>query len=429
MAELWGREPELARIKSSLGRPGFGYVAGRRRVGKTALLTEAVRRFGGVYHQAVEGTPRQQLLHLSEELGSRWPLLREVVPRSWPEFFSLLSRETPNGLVVFDEFPYWVQGDPTLPSHLQKWIDHQLPRTKATLLVSGSSQSLLHTAILSPEAPLRGRTTVPINLEPLSFRWFCRALRYDESDPASFERYSLVGGVPHYWRLLPRGSAIEQAQALYFAPSAVLAEEPKHWLRDEGIGGTMPKALLDLIGRGVAKPGELAGRLGTVHGNLSRPLAMLLDLGFVQRELPFGESPRSSKRVLYTLADPALSFYYGTCLPSRERWPVLSAIERTALVRRHASRQWESYCRHVHKGSSRYWEGSTELDLVAYQAGSKKLLVAECKWQVLSPAEEAGLLERLRWRFAQTRLAAGHRDAEFRLLTKRDLPRLARLEE
>ena len=179
----------------------------------------------------------------------------------------------------------------------------------------------------------------------------------------------------------------------------------------------------------MAKPGELAGRLGTVHGNLSRPLAMLLDLGFIQQELPFGESHRSSKRVIYTLADPALSFYYGTYLPSRERWPLLSGKEKGALIHQHASRQWEYYCRRVHKGSSRYWEGSTELGLVAFQAESKKLLVAECKWQDLNPAEEKWLLERLRLRFAQTRLATGHRDADFRLFSTKDLPRLSRREE
>lgn len=353
----------------------------------------------------------------------------EVVPKSWAEFFALLSREKLEGLIVFDEFPYWVQGDPSLPSHLQKWIDHHLPQTKATLLISGSSQFMLHSAMMRPGAPLRGRATVSLNLAPLSFRWFCKALRYDESNPDSFERYGLVGGVPHYWKLLPRGSAAQQAESLYFAPSAVLAEEPKLWLRDEGVGGTMPKALLDLIGRGVAKPGEMAGRLGTSHGNLSRPLALLLDLGFIQRELPFGESMRSSKKVLYTLADPALSFYYGTHLPHRERWPLLSGKERASLIHLHASRQWESYCRRVYKGSRRYWEGDTKLDLVVFQAESQKLLVAECKWRDVEPPEEKRFLERLRLRFEKTRLAASHRDVEFLLLSKKDLPRLSHLEE
>lgn len=427
-AAFWDRGRELARLKKSLGRGTFGYVTGRRRVGKTALLTEAVRRFGGLYHQAVEGTPQQQLIHLAEELGRRWPLFREIVPRSWSEFFSLLSRQELPRLIVFDEFPYWVQGDSSLPSHLQKWVDHQLPKSKATLLVSGSSQAMLYSAFLNPAAPLYGRAALRLDLRPLSFKWFCRALRYDAKAASSFERYSLVGGVAHYWKLAPRAGVVEQAEALYFAPSALLTEEPKHWLRDEGVNGALPKAILDLIGRGVAKPGELAGRLGTVHGNLTRPLAMLLELGFIQRELPFGESHRTSKKVLYSVADAPLSFYFGEYLSNRERWGALSRAEKSLLIQRHASRQWEVFCRKAWSGSGRYWEGDTELDLVAYDGATRRLLVAECKWRELGAAEENGVLERLRLAFAATKLAKTYPRVDFRVLSKKDLGEVAERE-
>lgn len=354
--------------------------------------------------------------------------MREVVPKSWPEFFSLLSRQELPRLIVFDEFPYWVQGDASLPSHLQKWVDHHLPKAATTLIVSGSSQSMLYSAFLNPNAPLYGRAVLRLDLRPLSFRWFCRALRYDEKAALSFERYSLVGGVPHYWRLLPRAGAVEQAEALYFAPSAILAEEPKHWLRDEGVNGALPKAILDLIGRGVAKPGELAGRLGTVHGNLTRPLAMLLELGFISRELPFGQSHRTSKKVLYSVADAPLSFYYGEYLANRDRWRALSRRERTLLIQRHASRQWELFCRNAWSGSGRYWEGGAELDLVSYDSRAKRLMVAECKWRDIGAKEENGILAGLRLAFSRTKLAKTFPRVEFRLFSKKDLGWIAQRE-
>lgn len=429
MGPFWDRAPEFARLSKALKPGAFGYVTGRRRVGKTALLSEAVRRFGGIYHQAVEGTPRQQIQHLAEEIQPHVPVFGEVTPKDWSEFFGLLAREKLPPVIVFDEFPYWVQGDPALPSILQKWIDHQLPRTKAALLVSGSSQSMLASAFLNPQAPLYGRATFRLDLQPLSFRWFCRALRYDPSDPASFARYSLTGGIPHYWKLLPRSGLLEQADALYFEPSALLAEEPGNWLRDEGIIGSTPKAILDLVGRGVARPGEIAARLGTVHGNLTRPLALLLQLGFLQRELPFGESARTTKKVLYSVTDPALSFYYRAYLPNRERWRLLDRAEKHEILRRQVSWQWEIYCRHVMKGSSRYWERDVELDLVLSRGRSRPLLVAECKWKFLGRAEESGALERLRHKFSRTRLAPRHQEVEFRVLSQKDLARLSTDEE
>lgn len=141
---FWDREKELAQIHKGLGKGRFGFVTGRRRIGKTALLRKARQDFGGIYHQAVEGTPEQQLLHLIEEIRDFFPIFGDVIPKTWNEFFRLLSREKLPKLVVFDEFPYWVQGDSSLPSILQKWVDHELPKLETLVLVSGSSQLMLN---------------------------------------------------------------------------------------------------------------------------------------------------------------------------------------------------------------------------------------------------------------------------------------------
>lgn len=425
MEGFWGREEELGRIRRRLGKGGFGYVTGRRRVGKTALLLQARRLFGGVYHQAVEGTPQQQLLHAAEELRESFPIFREVAPKTWAEFFRLLSREKLPRLLIFDEFPYWVSGDPSLASVLQKWVDHELPKTKTLVLVSGSSQSMLHSQFLQHSAPLYGRASLHLHLEPMDYPWFCRVMGCGPADPVSFARFSLVGGVPHYWRLMPKGSWVRQAEALYFEPSAILAEEPVHLLRDEGIGGALPRAILDLVGRGVSKPSELAARLGTAQGNLSRPLAVLLELGLLHREMPFGESSRTTKRVLYTVEDPALSFYYGAYLPFRARWPALSTREKEQVLRAHVSRQWERFCRQAHPGSGRYWEKDVELDVIARKTGGS-YLVAECKWTVLTPRGLERERKLLQEKFESTRLSRKLKKVEFQVFTPSDLQELAR---
>lgn len=421
MGVFWGRSRELDQIRRWLGKGRFGYVTGRRRVGKSALLERARELFGGVYHQAVEGTPPQQLLHLVEELREAFPVFRDVIPKGWGEFFRLLSRERMPRLLVFDEFPYWVSSDPDLPSLFQKWVDHDLPKHKTLVLVSGSSQSMLHSQFLDHASPLYGRATLHLHLEPLSYAWFCRALGHRAADPESFGRFALVGGVPHYWKLMPKGTLAHQAQQLYFEPSAVLAEEPIRLLRDEGVTGALPKAILDLVGRGVSKPSELAARLGTAHSNLSRPLALLLDLGLIHRELPFGESARTTKRVLYSLRDPALSFYYGTYLPLRSRWPAFGSGEKRKALIPHLSRQWEIFCRQLYPGAGRYWEGAVEVDLVAPLGHRGKHLVAECKWTRLSPRQEQAHRKRLRERFARTKLNRSLKKVEFRVLTPRSL--------
>lgn len=424
MEPFWNRNNELNQIKQQLNKYGFGFVTGRRRVGKTALLRKVCDDFGGIYHQAVEGTPAQQLLHLCEEIGDRLTLFKDVIPKTWNEFFRLLPREKLPPLIVFDEFPYWVAADSTLPSFFQKWIDHELPKQKTLCLVSGSSQSMLYSEMLKPSSPLYGRASLHLHLKPMGYDWFCKALDYDAGDPVSFERYSLVGGVPHYWKLMSKTPLLEQVQSLYFEPNAILSEEPIYLLRDEGIVGLLPKAILDFVGRGVSKPSELAARLGTVQGNLSRPLSVLLELGLLYRELPFGETSRTTKKVLYSILDPSLAFYYGIYLPFKSRWENMDVKEKENLISQHASRQWEHFCRLKLKGAARYWERDIELDLVV-EREKKKYLVAECKWSDVSPNEEKRLLAELREKFVKTGLGKKFKTVDFKIYSKKDLVHFA----
>ena len=421
---FWGREEEQRRLRQALGSGGLAVVTGRRRVGKTALLRKLCDEHNGLYHQAVEGAPPQQLLHLCEDISGRLPLFGEITPKTWGEFFKLLSREKLPRLMVWDEFPYLTQGDSTLPSQLQKWVDHELPKHKTLLVIAGSSQTMMDSHVLRREAPLYGRAMLQLHLQPLSYRWFCRAFHWAEKDPSSFVRYSLVGGIPQYWRWLTGGSPIKQSETLYFQPSALLAQEPIYSLREEGLTGAYPKALLDLVGRGVSKLGELAARLNTSPGNLSRPLTLLLDLGLLQRELPFGETERSSKRTLYRIDDPAMTFYYGVYLPQRSRWSTLSVKDKTSILDLHASRVWEAFCRRAYPGSKRYWESHVEIDLVA-PVRDDHHLIAECKWKELSGREESGLLIDLKTRFARTALSKKLPRVDFRILSKKDLATLS----
>lgn len=427
MQGFFNREIELSLIQENQGKACFGYVTGRRRVGKTAILLKACEKYGGFYHQAVEGAPQQQIEYLTNELKASLPIFHDVRPKSWNEFFTLLSRENLPPLLVFDEFPYWVASDPSLPSILQKWIDHSLVKQKTLLLVSGSSQTMLYSQFLRHESPLYGRASFHMHLQPLSYQWFCRALGYKMGQALSFSRFSLMGGVPHYWRLLKKSKILSQVEDLYFRPGAPLAEEPQRLLRDENVSGNVPKSLLDLAGRGVAKPGEMASRLEMPQGNLSRPLAQLLELGLLHREMPLGESTRTSKKVLYSIRDPALAFYYGVYLSHRARWPGLSRKEKTLLVEQHVSRRWEDYCRLVHSGSSRYWEGDIEIDCIAPLSGGK-YLIAECKWKKLTQKNEDHLLQSLKEKFYRTKLTHKLKNVEFAILSKKDLARLARKE-
>lgn len=62
---------------------------------------------------------------------------------------------------------------------------------------------------------------------------------------------------------------------------------------------------------------EIAGRLGKPATSLSRPLARLMELGLITRELPFGSPERDAKRSVYRLDDRFLDFWYRFVSPRR----------------------------------------------------------------------------------------------------------------
>ncbi|MCP5467798.1 MAG: ATP-binding protein [Deltaproteobacteria bacterium] len=413
-----GRLKELKFLQSKVGKSAFGYVTGRRRVGKSTLLRKLVKKNLGIYYQAIEGTAGQQLEDLVNYLKSRLSIFQEIQPKNWLEFFSLLSHCSLPKILVFDEFPYWIKSDPSLSSQWQRWVDQDLPKQSCLVLVSGSSQNMLYNEFLQASSPLYGRAQIHLHLQPLSYRDFCQANRYSIHTLHSFELYSVVGGIPHYWQMIPRGSLIKRIEALYFEPSGPLAEEPKRILDDEAIEGNLPRAILDLIGRGVHRPSELASRLGTQQGNLSRPLNLLLEVGLVQKDLPFGESSRSTKRVLYEVRDPSLSFYYGTFLPHRNLWFSKSNQAKQQLIHEHASKQWEHFCRKNILGASRYWESDIEIDLIAPGKSKNSLLVAECKWRRLKKNEEEKILGTLQEKFQKTKISKKYSQIQYKVFSQ-----------
>src|SRR5665811_1992189 len=57
-----------------------------------------------------------------------------------------------------------------------------------------------------------------------------------------------------------------------------------------------------------------------VQSTLSRVLQLLLDTSVLVRDLPFGESVRSTKKTLYRIQDPTIRFWFRVYSPHRSRW-------------------------------------------------------------------------------------------------------------
>ena len=412
---------ELRAINESL--PGLFVVFGRRRVGKTALVQKWAKDSVCYYSQAIEGAEAIQVSQVMADLRDLFP--EGVRATSWLEFFPLLALITKKCTVVLDEFPYLVRSAPSLPSIAQKWLDHSRP-PQMSLILLGSSQTMMNSIFLDSRSPLYERANLILHLEPMTYRCFCLAVDMDHLEPESFEKFSLVGGVPRYWSYVHKQESVEfLADRLFFGKSAVLEFEPDRLLRDEDISGMQAKSIFECIGRGANKPSQIAGRIGIPQTALSKPMQILMHTSLIQRVVPFGESTKSPKRTLYTIADFALKFWYGCYSPHRSRWHLYTTEEKQSMIHQHAASVLEESYRRKFPDSARYWEGSElEFDCVRHSARNpNEVVITEIKHRTLGGQEKASIEQDLIRKFSKSKLATKFEADNFEVMDTLDILR------
>lgn len=409
------RVSEQSELDAAMRKGGLLVIFGRRRVGKTRLLRHWLDKRGGMYSQAVEGQREMQIAQLFADI--RQQLGTQIVPKTWPEFLEVLGLQKKPWVLCIDEFPYLAANDESLPSLFQKFIDHSLPRG-CLLILAGSSTRMMNDLFLNRSAPLYGRAHKLLHVRPMDYAAFCDACELKPGDMEAFEKFSCVGGIPKYWEFVEEGhDVVALTESLYFDFAPYMEQEPQRILRDEGVTGTGPLSILECVGRGAERPSEIAGKLNTPQTNLSRQFQLLLDASVLQRELPYGESVRTTKKILYRIQDPALRFWFHVYSPHRSRWRHYTDEEKRRLIHVHASTVFEDACRARYHGAARYWERDIELDLVAEDPDQRgALVVAEVKWRKLTAAERKNVMNQLQHKWSRCALSAKHPKVRFEVL-------------
>lgn len=408
------RGAELAELDAAARQGGLLIVFGRRRVGKTRLLRHWMDGQGGMFSQALEGPVAMQVAQVFADIQPQ--LETRLVPRGWEDLLEILGLQKIPWILCLDEFPYLTAMDSSLPSRLQRWLDHGMP-DGCLLILSGSSMRMMHDLFLHRAAPLYGRARKLLQVGPMAYPAFCGACGRSAGSMESFELFACVGGIPKYWEYVEAdANAVDLAESLFFDFAPYMEQEPRRILADEGVAGTNALAVLEAVGRGAARAGEIASRLGTAQTNLSRLLQQLMDASVLARDLPYGESTRSTKRTLYRIHDPALRFWFSVYSPHRTLWRTYTPGKKSLLIHEHAASVFEDWCRGLYPASGRYWENRLEIDLICPDPEAPgRLLVGEAKWKFLTKREHAAVLHDLKAKWAHCTLSARHPSVRFEI--------------
>lgn len=317
------RTQELDRLHGLLkkGQPQLVLMYGRRRVGKTHLLSRAWKETRSFYFTASETTPEQnrQALLMAFAEWSGEPIHSEDYPTWRTVFRLLLDHASPEPLVVtIDEFQYLGESTEEInavASELNAAWEARRPARPLVLVLSGSAVRTLE-RLNDGGSPLYGRFAWQCRLRPFNY-WYAGELAGFKSPGDRAYAYGLFGGTPRYLAAVdPLRSIAANASDLILRPDGEVRELVQTALLQEQGLRDIPKyiAILRAVGRGRTELNEIAQGTGMAADNSLRDkLNRLISLDYVKSSRNLGAKAKEAYR--YRIADPAFRFYYDFVAP------------------------------------------------------------------------------------------------------------------
>ena len=411
MESFIGRRSELAVLEKQYeSKNGFVVLYGRSRVGKTTLIKEFIKGKTALYFLASREAEALNIRRFAGDMAGfvGQPALKEGNYTDWRPLFKAFAdhEASERKVLVIDELPYLVKGNPAFPSVLQYAWDELLRDANVMLVICGSSVHMMRDVALSHDSPLYGRRTAQIRLKPMRFSEMASGFpEYGFSDLVDL--FALTGGVPKYFEFFEPIDRFEECvKENVFSTSGFLYEEPR-FLLDEDIRDPVNYlSILRAVSAGNRRQSDIAGMLGKKTGEMSPYLKTLAGLGFIERRVPFTEKyPERSKSGLYYICDTFVDFWFRYVQPFTGELemgnmrPSLEAVGRTfqsnfvPFVFETVSRQaFADLCAagQIDFAPSRigsYWNrrGSVEIDVGAVDNSSGRCFFGECKYREREP--------------------------------------------
>lgn len=418
--EILDREREWKQLTRSWERerPEMVFAVGRRRIGKSFILSRFANVHGGIYYQATRRTESEQRASLSRVLGAYFedPALKQgaVLP-SWEDIFAYITERVGSDrfLLVLDEFPYLTSVSGALTSVLQHFWDHQWADTRMKIVLAGSYITAM-TQLEESDQPLYGRRTAKLSFS--AFEYSDTALFVPGWSPRDkFLLYGMVGNLPGHLALVdPALTLGENVAELMLDPGGRLVDEAEHFLDAFVPDAEVHYSIIEAIATGDRTWSGITNRIGKSGGSLLRPLQWLEQMQIVERVVPITEkNPAKSRRALYRITDPYISFWHTLISPMVRTGSIGMADPQLLWstmveprIDEYMGEVFEQICRDfiarqevpfrpIRLGS--WWDSKSrnEVDIVATSA-DHELFVGECKWGAVGRKDLDNLRRRSR---------------------------------
>ncbi len=407
MSEVFiGREKELAELNELYKQKKFQLfiLYGRRRVGKTTLLTEFCKGKDTIFYSAELSNKKINLEKFSNIVFDFYGEKNLEPFSSWTNALSYIdSKQKDKRLIlVIDEFPYLVKKNKALLSEFQHLIDHTLKNGNMFMVLSGSYMSFMEEEVLASKSPLFGRRTGQLHMKPFPYQTSMQFLE-GFSLEQKLNLYGAFGGTPMYLQQIQTADDFEtNIKKQFLRVTAYLYEEPLLLLRQEVQEPGVYSAIIEAIAGGATKANDIATKIGEESAKCLKYIKTLCGLGILHKETPFGEK-EVSRKTIYGISDFMFRFWYRYVFANRT---LIETGADTAVWEKRISPTYSDYmglvfekvCEDYLKQENaagrlpilftsigRWWgsnpkdKSQVEIDLIA--SDKTDYIICECKWR------------------------------------------------
>ena len=384
--EFFGREKEIAELRLIRERSHqyakFTIITGRRRIGKTELIKQALNDGNDLFiYFLIRRLGEKTLCHSLQQDVENAGLETLGQAETFCDLVRLIVKaaKTRPITLVIDEFQEFDKINPAVFGELQGIWDDCQQTAKLNLLVCGSVNRLMNKIFFTREQPLYGRNTGHLKLKPFGVALLKTILGHYKPAYTGDDLWCLwtmTGGVARYVQLLMDAHACDRAAMIdeILSESSPFLDEGKILLAEEfGTEYSVFFSILTEIASGKNTFGDLANAVGLEIGTyLSR---LENDYGIISRIVPIFDREKS-RNTHYTLEDAFLRFWFRFLYKYRSWIEMDRKDALKTLIQRDfatfAGFSLERYFRWKFIGESTYtriggwWDrkGENEIDLV-----------------------------------------------------------------
>ncbi len=329
------RERELKSLQDLYNKSGFGMsvIYGRRRIGKSTLISEFVKDKKVIFYTATKvGKERNLELFTRQVLSVLSPSLLDVSFPSLESVFDFISGQLNDEkiILVIDELPYWAEKDEALLSILQKYIDTKWSDKNLMIILCGSALSFMEGKVLGEKSPLFGRRNSQIKLDAFNYKDASLFVpNYSAEDKAIC--YGITGGVPKYLTMIdPDKSVDENIKALFFSPDGYLYDETRNLLVQEFTDVTLVNNIIEQVASGINTVNMISQKVGESAATTLYTLEKLIGIDLVEKKKCITEE-KNKKKTQYVLKDTMFKFWY-ICQKRTEMNPKIAHCLRDSVL-------------------------------------------------------------------------------------------------